>query len=111
MSIHANAIALKYLSDDQLMKIAPGNPPVAPSMPGMSLISPTNMTMGTRRYMQKYGLIDGQDSDEEDSRGASPAFDRPPDDSREKQPSNQWSQLQNKLGETIDMVAPFLQDL
>ncbi|XP_078488578.1 uncharacterized protein LOC100177687 [Ciona intestinalis] len=125
MSIHANAIALKYLSDDQLMKITPTQTPMkvnnehtmAASMPGMSLISPCNMTMGTRKYMEKYGLIEGgEDESDEPSRGASPELQqsKPPQDvskENKRHSSVNWSQIQNNLGDTMDMMTPFLQDL
>ncbi|XP_063283849.1 SCL-interrupting locus protein [Pelobates fuscus] len=84
LSMEANAIALKYLSESQLIQLSasnshkgklvdsstiaslfPGN--TDKSMVGLSLISPNNMSFATRKYMKRYALIDSSDrSDDED---------------------------------------------
>lgn len=82
LSMEANAIALKYLSENQLSRLSLSrsgqNPPTDfsfqdilqtngdKSMVGLSLISPNNMSFATKKYMKRYGLIQGSDSSEDD---------------------------------------------
>ncbi|KAI4792601.1 hypothetical protein KUCAC02_033277 [Chaenocephalus aceratus] len=75
LSLEANAIALRYLSDSQLSKLslgghAPSYRSPAPST-DVSLMSPSNMSLATRKYMKRYGLIEEEDGEEEEE-------DRPP---------------------------------
>ncbi|XP_038616094.1 SCL-interrupting locus protein [Tachyglossus aculeatus] len=79
LSMEANAIALKYLSESQLAQLsfgraAPGPPDAAPGSPvaprptdwsllGLSAISPSNMSFATRTYMKRYGLLQGDCGD------------------------------------------------
>lgn len=66
LSLEANAIALRYLSQSQLSRLSLGGH--APSGCGDSLLSPSNMSLATRKYMRRYGLIE-EDEDEEEVRG------------------------------------------
>ncbi|XP_065595292.1 SCL-interrupting locus protein [Cyrtonyx montezumae] len=82
LSMEANAIALKYLSESQLSRLSLShsdqNPPAdfcfqdimqsntEKSMVGLSLISPNNMSFATKKYMKRYGLIQGSDSSEDE---------------------------------------------
>ncbi|XP_010786943.1 SCL-interrupting locus protein homolog [Notothenia coriiceps] len=75
LSLEANAIALRYLSDSQLSRLslgghAPSHRSPAPST-DVSLMSPSNMSLATRKYMKRYGLIEEEDGEEEEE-------DRPP---------------------------------
>ncbi|XP_078657400.1 uncharacterized protein LOC144903287 [Branchiostoma floridae x Branchiostoma belcheri] len=98
LSFEANAIAMKYLSDDQLsnLPITPsrhGNqapPPIRSTAVNQSLlrgmfrgrgmrgrtsfeVTPVNMSMATWKYMRRYGLI--EEEDEETSQVFSPPKD------------------------------------
>ncbi|XP_073700782.1 SCL-interrupting locus protein homolog [Garra rufa] len=78
LSLEANAIALKYLSDTQLSRLSLGGqhpdpsaillrrPAVEKSSVGLSILSPNNMSLATCKYMKKYGLIEGGNSSEEE---------------------------------------------
>ncbi|XP_050756671.1 SCL-interrupting locus protein [Gymnogyps californianus] len=82
LSMEANAIALKYLSENQLSRLSLShsgqNPPadfsfqdilhtnMDKSMVGLSLISPNNMSFATKKYMKRYGLIQGNDGSEDE---------------------------------------------
>ncbi|NXS91104.1 STIL protein, partial [Jacana jacana] len=82
LSMEANAIALKYLTENQLSRLSLSrsgqNPPadfcfqdllhtnMDKSMVGLSLISPNNMSFATKKYMKRYGLIQGSDSSEDE---------------------------------------------
>ncbi|XP_062437266.1 SCL-interrupting locus protein [Rhea pennata] len=82
LSMEANAIALKYLSENQLSRLSLShsgqNPPadfsfqdvlhtnMDKSMVGLSLISPNNMSFATKKYMKRYGLIQGNDNSEDE---------------------------------------------
>lgn len=65
LSLEANAIALRYLSDSQLSRLSlGGHAPLAGHAPltghassNHSLLSANNMSVATRKYMKKYGLI------------------------------------------------------
>ncbi|XP_026786096.3 SCL-interrupting locus protein homolog [Pangasianodon hypophthalmus] len=88
LSLEANAIALKYLSDSQLSRLSLGgqspgarsNPgallfgrtPLDKSSTGLSILSSSNMSLATCKYMKKYGLMEGGGSssgEEEDNCG------------------------------------------
>lgn len=57
LSLEANAIALRYLSEAQLSRLSVGGRRGhAPS--SHSLLSPSNMSVATRKYMKKYGLME-----------------------------------------------------
>ncbi|OCT84982.1 hypothetical protein XELAEV_18023142mg [Xenopus laevis] len=83
LSMEANAIALKYLNESQLNQLSlshanknkqsdsisynsllPGT--TEKSMVGLSLISPSNMSFATKKYMKRYGLIESSDSSMEE---------------------------------------------
>lgn len=83
LSMEANAIALKYLSESQLTQLSlshtnqnkdvdsssfhglfSGNS--EKSMVGLSLISPNNMSFATRKYLKRYALIESNDSSDEE---------------------------------------------
>lgn len=71
LSLEANAIALRYLSDSQLSRLslgghAPRHVPTqsTPSTSRDSLLSPSNMSLATRKYMRKYGLIEEEEEEE-----------------------------------------------
>ncbi|KAM4739684.1 SCL-interrupting locus protein homolog isoform 2-T2 [Anableps anableps] len=72
LSLEANAIALRYLSQSQLSRLSlGGHAPHGIPVSGESLLSPSNMSLATRKYMRRYGLIeeDGEDEDEQEVRG------------------------------------------
>lgn len=68
LSLEANAIALRYLTDSQLSRLALGGHALhaspAPSA-GDSVLSPSNMSLATRKYMRRYGLIEEEEQEEE----------------------------------------------
>ncbi|XP_016131607.1 SCL-interrupting locus protein homolog [Sinocyclocheilus grahami] len=82
LSLEANAIALKYLSDSQLSRLSLGSQSSGPcldpsamllrrpvaekSSVGLGILSPSNMSLATCKYMKKYGLIEGENSSEEE---------------------------------------------
>uniref|UniRef100_A0A8C6XJK0 STIL centriolar assembly protein n=1 Tax=Naja naja TaxID=35670 RepID=A0A8C6XJK0_NAJNA len=84
LSMEANAIALKYLNENQLSQLSLNHSSqrnsvtsslqtllqtnTEKSLMGLGLISPGNMSFATKRYMRKYGLLqssDGSDDEEE----------------------------------------------
>lgn len=81
LSLEANAIALKYLSDTQLSRLSLGGlssgplmdpsavllrkPAAEKSSVGLSILSPSNMSLATCKYMKKYGLIERDSSEDE----------------------------------------------
>lgn len=67
LSLEANAIALRYLSDSQLSRLSLGGhaPHKGHGSSSNSLLSPTNMSVATRKYMRKYGLIEEELDEEE----------------------------------------------
>ncbi|XP_016376627.1 SCL-interrupting locus protein homolog [Sinocyclocheilus rhinocerous] len=86
LSLEANAIALKYLTDSQLSRLSLGSqssgprpdpsaillrrPAAEKSSVGLSILSPSNMSLATCKYMKKYGLIEGENSSEEEQEDA-----------------------------------------
>lgn len=60
LSLEANAIALRYLSDSQLSRLSLGGhaPHRGRGSSSSSLLSPTDMSVATRKYMRKYGLME-----------------------------------------------------
>lgn len=85
LSLEANSIALKYLSDVQLShlalkretkQISSASQPTMDFLSrttvsertatGLSILSPTNMSLATQKYMKRYGLIEECDSEEEE---------------------------------------------
>uniref|UniRef100_A0A1A8FKU7 TAL1 (SCL) interrupting locus n=1 Tax=Nothobranchius korthausae TaxID=1143690 RepID=A0A1A8FKU7_9TELE len=59
LSLEANAIALRYLTDSQLNKLSlGGHAPQHVTSSTDSLLSPSNMSLATRKYMRRYGLIE-----------------------------------------------------
>ncbi|XP_066481167.1 SCL-interrupting locus protein [Tiliqua scincoides] len=85
LSMEANAIALKYLSESQLSQLSLSRSSQKSSMDssiqtllhsntdkslvGFGLISPSNMSFATKKYMKRYGLLqnsDGSGDDEEE---------------------------------------------
>ncbi|XP_039904484.1 SCL-interrupting locus protein homolog isoform X3 [Simochromis diagramma] len=85
LSLEANAIALHYLSDSQLSRLSLGghipHSSFTPSSTSDSLPSPSNMSLATRKYMRKYGLIeeeDGEDEVEQKEVGVQETSDREP---------------------------------
>lgn len=75
LSLEANAIALRYLSDSQLSRLSVGgHRGHAPA--NNSLLSPSNMSVATRKYMKKYGLME-EDTDEDEA-GVSEGSTRKP---------------------------------
>ncbi|XP_056132920.1 SCL-interrupting locus protein homolog [Lampris incognitus] len=67
LSMEANAIALRYLSDTQLSRLSMGthSSPLRQSA-SLNPLSPSNMSLATRRYMRKYGLLEEQQEKEEE---------------------------------------------
>ncbi|XP_045074919.1 SCL-interrupting locus protein homolog [Coregonus clupeaformis] len=89
LSLEANAIALRYLSDQQLSRLSVGGgqqpprarprfspctllsekPPTEKSAMGQSsILSPNSMSLATRKYMKRYGLIEEGSGSEEEER-------------------------------------------
>ncbi|RVE73758.1 hypothetical protein OJAV_G00034570 [Oryzias javanicus] len=70
LSLEANAIALRYLSDAQLSRLSLGGhtPQHIPTLSSsnVSLLSPSNMSLATRKYMRRYGLIEEEASEGEE---------------------------------------------
>ncbi|KAJ7332754.1 hypothetical protein JRQ81_014934 [Phrynocephalus forsythii] len=80
LSMEANAIALKYLSESQLSQLSLSHSTQKNSMAssvqnllqnntdktlvGFGLISPSNMSFATKKYMRKYGLLQSCDGSE-----------------------------------------------
>lgn len=84
LSMEANAIALKYLNENQLsqLSLARSNQNNCDpsfgllhfnsdkSKVGLSLVSPSNMSFATKKYMKRYGLLESNDnSEDEESSG------------------------------------------
>ncbi|XP_012667927.1 SCL-interrupting locus protein isoform X4 [Otolemur garnettii] len=80
LSMEANAIALKYLNESQLSQLSltrsnQNNCDSSFSLlhintdkntVGLSLISPSNMSFATKKYMKRYGLIQSSDNSEDE---------------------------------------------
>ncbi|XP_056388461.1 SCL-interrupting locus protein [Hyla sarda] len=83
LSMEANAIALKYLSESQLTQLSlnragknksldpsplhslfPGS--TEKSLVGLSVISLNNMSFATKKYLKRYNLIESNDSSDDD---------------------------------------------
>lgn len=78
--MEANAIALKYLNENQLSQLSltrsnQNNCDSSFSLlhintdrstVGLSLISPNNMSFATKKYMKRYGLIQSSDNSEDE---------------------------------------------
>ncbi|XP_008697455.1 SCL-interrupting locus protein [Ursus maritimus] len=85
LSMEANAIALKYLNENQLsqLSLTRSNQNTCDSSfsllhintdrstVGLSLISPNNMSFATKKYMKRYGLIQSSDDSEDEGEPAS----------------------------------------
>lgn len=85
LSMEANAIALKYLNENQLsqLSLTRSNQNTCDSSfsllhintdrstVGLSLISPNNMSFATKKYMKRYGLIQSSDNSEDEGEPAS----------------------------------------
>ncbi|XP_031698623.1 SCL-interrupting locus protein homolog, partial [Anarrhichthys ocellatus] len=64
LSLEANAIALRYLSDSQLSRLSVGGHAPRPGpASNHSLLSPSNMSLATRKYMRRYGLIEEEEEE------------------------------------------------
>lgn len=80
LSMEANAIALKYLNENQLSQLSltrsnQNNCDSSFSLlhintdrstVGLNLISPNNMSLATKKYMKRYGLIQSSDNSEDE---------------------------------------------
>ena len=69
LSLEANAIALRYLSDSQLSRLSLGGHAPCTGLSSSSSnspLSPSNMSMATRKYMRRYGLIEEEEEEEEE---------------------------------------------
>nr|XP_048309363.1 SCL-interrupting locus protein isoform X3 [Myodes glareolus] len=80
LSMEANAIALKYLNENQLsqLSLARSNQNNCDpsfgllhinsdkSKVGLSLVSPSNMSFATKKYMKRYGLLESNDNSEDE---------------------------------------------
>uniref|UniRef100_A0A8D2L1A0 STIL centriolar assembly protein n=1 Tax=Varanus komodoensis TaxID=61221 RepID=A0A8D2L1A0_VARKO len=82
LSMEANAIALKYLSESQLSQLSLSHSSQKNSMAssvqtllqtntdktlvGFGLISPSNMSFATKKYMRRYGLLQSSDGSNDD---------------------------------------------
>lgn len=80
LSLEANAIALRYLSDSQLSRLSLEAPTPRPALPSSSdsLLSPSNMSLATRKYMRRYGLIEEEDGEEQDEPTVQESLNRKP---------------------------------
>ncbi|XP_010355176.1 SCL-interrupting locus protein [Rhinopithecus roxellana] len=89
LSMEANAIALKYLSENQLSQLSVTRSNQNNCDPfsllhintdrstvGLSLISPNNMSFATKKYMKRYGLLQSSDNSEDE--------EEPPDNADSK---------------------------
>ncbi|KAG7514324.1 hypothetical protein JOB18_030733 [Solea senegalensis] len=78
LSLEANAIALRYLSNSQLSRLSLGGHTPQPDHASStdSLLSPSNMSLATRKYMRRYGLIEEEEEEQQQKevrvQGASP---------------------------------------
>ncbi|XP_015279730.1 PREDICTED: SCL-interrupting locus protein [Gekko japonicus] len=82
LSMEANAIALKYLNESQLSQLSLSRSSqrnamdlslqtllhnnTDKSLVGFNLISPTNMSFATKKYMKRYGLLQSTDSSDDE---------------------------------------------
>uniref|UniRef100_A0A7N8XU98 STIL centriolar assembly protein n=1 Tax=Mastacembelus armatus TaxID=205130 RepID=A0A7N8XU98_9TELE len=80
LSLEANAIALRYLSDSQLSRLSLGGHALqpGPASSSMSVLSPSNMSLATRKYMRRYGLIEEEDEEDLEEVGVQEASSRQP---------------------------------
>ncbi|CAK6983045.1 SCL-interrupting locus protein homolog [Scomber scombrus] len=72
LSLEANAIALRYLNQSQLSRLSlDGHAPrPGPASTAESMLSPSNMSLATRKYMRRYGLIEEEEEEEEEEASA-----------------------------------------
>lgn len=100
LSMEANAIALKYLSESQLSQLSlsrssqksPMDSSIQTllhsntdkSLVGFGLISPSNMSFATKKYMKRYGLLQNSDGSDDDD--------------------DEEHQTNNKKGESLETV-------
>lgn len=68
LSLEANGITLGYLSDTQLSRLSLGGHTPSPGHTSSKrfLLSPSNMTLATRKFMKSYDLIEEEDGEEEE---------------------------------------------
>ncbi|XP_036035329.1 SCL-interrupting locus protein isoform X1 [Onychomys torridus] len=80
LSMEANAIALKYLNENQLSQLSLSRSNQNNrdssfgllhinsdrSTVGLSLVSPSNMSFATKKYMKRYGLLESNDNSEDE---------------------------------------------
>ncbi|KAM5248018.1 SCL-interrupting locus protein isoform 2-T2 [Ctenodactylus gundi] len=85
LSMEANSIALKYLNENQLSQLSLTRSSqnncdssfgllhinTDRSTVGLSLISPSNMSFATKKYMKRYGLIQSSDNSEDEEEAPS----------------------------------------
>ncbi|XP_011884988.1 PREDICTED: SCL-interrupting locus protein [Cercocebus atys] len=106
LSMEANAIALKYLNENQLSQLSVTRSNQNNCDPfsllhintdrstvGLSLISPNNMSFATKKYMKRYGLLQSSDNSEDE--------EEPPDnaDSKSEHLLNQnYTSIPEQLG-------------
>ncbi|XP_007521404.1 SCL-interrupting locus protein isoform X2 [Erinaceus europaeus] len=111
LSMEANAIALKYLNENQLSQLSltrsnQSNCDSSLSLRhvnterstvGLSLISPSNMSFATKKYMKKYGLIQSSDNSEDEE-------EEPPNNTEKK---NEHPVNQNLISTPEQQKEPF----
>ncbi|XP_076028048.1 SCL-interrupting locus protein homolog [Genypterus blacodes] len=68
LSLKANAISLRHLSDSELCRLSLGGhaPRSVPASSTLSMLSPSNMSLATRKYMRRNGLIEEESGEDEE---------------------------------------------